>query len=164
MKKKNLLKLANYLELNVTQKMFNMQSYRENSEGDSVTFRSKTDCGTVGCALGYAPLVNGLEAIAEEFIIGMNHSNYLDFSDYCKRVLGICNYKDKSWEFLFASQWVGFDNTPEGAAARIKYLVDGNSLRGFNADFLDYDEEYRNVEAIEELILDYRLSAVLREV
>lgn len=165
MKKGNLLKLADYLEFNVTQEMFNMQNYRSNKDGDSIHFKSAADCGTVGCALGYGPLVEGLEAIDMEFFKNYYNGVYLDFYDYCKRVFGISNF-DKKWGFLFEADWYSHDNTPKGAAARIRYLVDGNSLRSFDSNDL-WDAahlgEVKASEAIEELILNYNLHSVLRD-
>lgn len=161
MKKKNLLKLANYLENNVTQEMFDMKLYRMDSKGNSVIYTSKAECGTVGCALGYGPFVIGLETKEEDFIRGSNY-HYLAFYYYCKRVFNLdSDINSERWEFLFGSDWVNHDNTPLGAAARIRYLVEGNSLKGFDSEFLERDSINSDVEVIEELMLNYNLSLVL---
>lgn len=57
----NLGRLADYIEMNVGQAQLDMKRYR------SAPFNSLDDCGSVGCALGWAPFTPGLELLDSEF-------------------------------------------------------------------------------------------------
>ena len=41
-----------------------------------------------------------------------------------KTLFGIPVY-DGLWDFLFSSDWVDYDNTPEGAVGRLDAVIDG---------------------------------------
>jgi hypothetical protein len=80
-------------------------------------------CGTVACAVGHGPRA-GIEALPGEL-----------WANYSRRVFGIrsggltragtIDHPD-SWKFLFIGSIARFDNTPAGAAARIRcYLEEG---------------------------------------
>jgi hypothetical protein len=125
MKKKhrdNLLKLADYLEaLPADCKEFDMRVYNSVKADTLSGTRSlgpdtrQHGCGTAACALGHGPAA-GIRVYGDGC-----------WGDYCKRVFGIdCDSRrniDK-FEYLFAATWVLFDNTPHGAAARIRTYVE----------------------------------------
>ena len=127
MNKVNLKLLAGWLLANheslVETKAFDMKDYRS-TESSSCDFVSDTNCGTVGCALGWAP-ATGIKALAalEEDYYKYGHSpRTLSFSMYCDRVfeLKTCS---AYWDWCFADEWVDGDNTPKGSAIRIMYLL-----------------------------------------
>lgn len=110
MNKENLILLADYLEkLPEDYGHFGMHTYN----GDGKPHELGHQCGTVACALGHAPYVKGLPVpLYDEF-----------WGDYCERVLGIDSVSFE-WDWCFDANWVYKDNTPQGAAKRIKYLVE----------------------------------------
>lgn len=126
---KHLLLLADGLE-KVPQSQFDMHEYRQREKDSGeftvCTFVSKNDCGTIGCALGHAPLIPGLEPIKDDFNCHANGDLInLMWDRYCMRVFGIASryINSPAWTFLFYGRWRHFDNTPQGAAKRIRFLV-----------------------------------------
>jgi hypothetical protein len=124
MKKKykdNLLKLAAYLEtLPDDYEQFDMSEYMSARDGDywetlDITERSKPVCGTVACAVGHGPAA------------GIRTYGDVDWLDYSQRVFG--EFRDDcGWDYMFCSGWSHHDNTPKGAAARIRtYVTLGHS-------------------------------------
>jgi len=98
-----------------------MKYFRSNpSLGVNLKFLSKESCGTVGCALGLAPFVPGLETIEYDFCC----LGSLGFNDYSERVFGI-GCIDDCWIFLFNSDWYKIDNSREGFVKRVLYLIEG---------------------------------------
>ncbi len=91
----NLIKLANYIEMNVPQEKLDMSSFR------AKFFINKHDCGTSGCALGWAPFVEGLEPVESDFdgpYVG------LDFWQYSERVFpALGSHMSADWEEVFDS-------------------------------------------------------------
>ena len=120
MNKRRLLRLAKHLET-VPQRYFDMASYRR-KYGDKEMLRiypssedlasDWRDCGAVGCALGHAPEVGGV----------FTPKSQEKWGDYCERVFGI-NLNSNEWDWMFAGIWDAVDNTPQGAAQRIRWLV-----------------------------------------
>ena len=125
MKKKhreNLLKLAAYLEtLPDDYEQFDMGEYMSERDGDwmdprSPDEQSKPVCGTVACAVGHGP--------AAGIRIYGDHS----WEDYSDRVFGEFEDDYFGWDYMFGASWAYSDNTPKGAAARIRtYVALGHS-------------------------------------
>ena len=109
MNKKNLLKLADGIE-GIDPELFNMKTYRSGDFDCNGDFR-KAHCGTVGCALGWGPYIEGLEIDRD-----------ISWDDYCERVLGLDGISDE-WFWCFGAGWEKVDNTPWGASLRIRYLA-----------------------------------------
>jgi len=125
MSRENLVKLAKFILENIKDEQFNMSSFRLNKYYNSVRFKSKEDCGTIGCALGWAPFVEGLEVVKSDYYKG--EPMYLDFDLYSKRVFGTAF--GIFWEFLFSLGWHEIDNTREGFVRRFVYLIEvGDNL------------------------------------
>ena len=123
MNKENLLKLADYLEKRVTQEQFDMSCYRAELADlcHATDFYSTHDCGSVGCALGWSPFVKGLEPIDDDYIFDRHTSlKELAFRRYSLRVFELTAVE---WKWCFSADWVDIDNTPSGAARRIRCLV-----------------------------------------
>ena len=120
MNKDNLRTLAEYLLRPKLEARFDMASYAE-------TFNRRTTCGTVGCAVGHGPYA-GIKKLLNE--------NWLE---YTERVFVIpSGLTEATW--CFSSAWALFDNTPEGAAHRILYLVKHGKPP---TNFLSHWERYR---------------------
>lgn len=118
MKKKhreNLLKLADYLDtLPGDYEQFDMSEYMLVRDGDhwenfGPDERSKPVCGTVACAVGHGPAA------------GIRLYGDLDWTDYAERVFGKMRCDD--FQYMFGSEWSNYDNTPKGAASRIRTFV-----------------------------------------
>jgi hypothetical protein len=123
MNKVNLKLLAEWLLENhdnlVETKAFDMNHYR--SEGSHVCeFVSETNCGTVGCALGWAPVtgIKALAALEEDYF----NPRELSFRWYCDRVFEL-KHSSMYWDWCFSDEWADTDNTPKGSAIRIMYLL-----------------------------------------
>lgn len=116
----NLRKLAEGLLERAFPGTFHMASFRAGTDaaGNPIAWacQSATDpgCGTAGCALGWAPVI----------VSPMEKSE--DFVDYGERVLGLTPYEesDEAWEWCFGGDWQYSDNSPEGAAKRILYMLE----------------------------------------
>ena len=109
MNRENLEKLAAYLEGGNLKARFDMITYAENGEC------YKDTCGSVGCAIGHGPYAE----------IPKNPSE--TWEEYCYRVFGI-SWLSKEWKFCFSASWQTVDNTPRGAAKRIRWLLSGKSI------------------------------------
>jgi len=135
MNKDNLVKLAKYILSEVSDEQFNMKHFRSD-EGDSLKkFYSPNDCGTVGCALGWAPFVKGLEVVDSDIY----KNGALDFEIYSKRVFG--TERVSNWQFLFGGYWSNTDN-------RVIYFLEGGE------DFeITEQHPYRKID--ENKIYDY---------
>lgn len=77
---------------------------------------ARYSCGAIGCVIGWAPvLIDELSAESETW------------RDYSERVFGIRHdwgRADAAWEWLFSDTWRHTDNTPEGAAHRIRHYLE----------------------------------------
>ena len=135
--KKNLLLLADGLE-GIPQEFFDMGWYR--SEGEIT--KNLTDCGTVGCALGWGPFIKGIAPKEEHY------GNYvgLYFERYTKMFMS--STYSPAWQWCFASRWRHTDNTATGAALRIRELVN-NGLPITWWDQMNDSKIYMFAEALE---------------
>jgi hypothetical protein len=135
----NLLKLANYLEsLPASYKHFDMSAYARYN-GDSVlsmppelyavldpkTFLGK--CGTVACAVGHGPAA-GIELTDEEQAFRLMWYRYSARAFGADHYIRRSSYYMKVFDFLFSADWAVYDNHHYGAAARIRYLLDGAAI------------------------------------
>ena len=74
------------------------------------------ECGSVGCAIGHGPLAGiGVEVFDK-------HEGRWDL--YCHEVFIDIRSDERAWKWCFAYEWSRVDNTPEGAAKRILWLLD----------------------------------------
>ena len=116
---KNLRTLADgLLNLPVNYKHFNMSLYLRHSggcglkAGDLPPSKGKhvENCGTVGCAAGHGPS------------LGIKVKKGEGWTDYSRRVFTHGNSRTFKW--CFHQLWADCDNTPQGAALRIFYMLD----------------------------------------
>lgn len=97
----NLLALADYLESGSLNLEFSMNIFQGGEGGGMYA----TECGTVGCAIGHGPSIGIVARKGELWHL------------YANRVFG----NEISW--MFSENWALVDNTPRGAAARIRYAL-----------------------------------------
>lgn len=113
MNKENLLKIADYIET-VPQEMFDMDVYRD---GDDYSI----ECNSVGCVIGHSTIL--FPEIAEKHRIKEGqYKGKILFGEFSEEV---CGLTVEEWYWCFHSVWCNIDNTPTGAAKRIRMLVDG---------------------------------------
>ena len=90
-------------------------------------------CGSSGCAVGHGPYA-GISKIPGE-----------GWVSYGTRAFGLSS-GDLDWLWCFSSVWVNVDNTPRGAAKRIRYLLaNGKPPEWFDIQWLE-DPGVRGVE------------------
>ena len=76
----------------------------------------RTDCGTVGCAVGHAPYAGIPKVLTESWEV------------YAQRVFGVSpDHNLIAWEWLFEADWADRDrDTAYEAAQRIQYYLDND--------------------------------------
>ncbi len=111
MYKENLLKMADYIET-IPQEQFNMGTFRFNDKCVN------PECNSVGCIIGHCTILDA-ENVINNF---MKPSNIINFQAWSEEFTGIKG--NNTWEYLFSSEWLTSDNTPTGAAKRIRYVVE----------------------------------------
>lgn len=151
--RKNLIILRDFLRDHVTDAQFDMGQYRQDMPGGvSAEYYNAQHCGTVGCALGWAPFVDGLKPIPEDFsTVPASHRtaggklplDSLNWRTYGCRVFGNLHQvaapenvpwdlnaysmrwpaRIDAWNYLFAARWAQFDNTREGFCQRVDALL-----------------------------------------
>jgi hypothetical protein len=121
MNRDNLDKLATHLEgLPKDYKHFDMSVYLDGQDYFSEQQYQEcklplNECGTVACALGHGPDA-GICFLPEE------RNNWYQYSQR------FIDGDNDLWYWLFSDQWSVIDNTPHGAAARIRYVLAGKEL------------------------------------
>lgn len=107
---KNLKLLADYLsQLPADYQHFDMFDFHSLSARPFAV--DEVSCGTVACAIGHAPYVEGLPK--PEY--GERWHTYSD---------RLFDLDPVSWTWCFAERWKFIDNTPQGAAKRIHWLLE----------------------------------------
>jgi hypothetical protein len=119
---KNLDKLAAYLEgLPSNYSHFHMSYFVSGMDGFLNSYQHcevplANECGTVACALGHGP------AAGICFTPDDNRSWWqYAFNHYTDGDMDL-------WNWLFSDRWYSVDNTHQGAAARIRYVLAGNKI------------------------------------
>jgi len=106
MDKGNLERMADYIET-IPQEKFDMWKFRTGEKVDH-------ECGSVGCATGHC-------TVLDENPLPLDKSGDIDFLAWSKEFTGLDPDSDE-WLYLFAGDWAAVDNTPTGAAQRIRYV------------------------------------------
>ena len=109
MNKENLQRMADYIRT-IPQGKFDMQVWRNGQE-------EKAECDSVGCVIGHCTV---LDAENIEKFIGF--WDKIDFDTWSEFFTGIDTGSAK-WYWCFDADWHYRDNTPEGAALRIEWLI-----------------------------------------
>ncbi len=125
--KTNLLKMADYIET-IPQELFDMGGWRE--DGDKYSH----ECKSIGCVLGHCTILD-TDPLPKHF------DDSIDFRKWSEEFTGInSEYGSEEWKYLFDADWDSIDNTPTGAAKRIRYFVE-NGLPTNWDDQLYYGDE-----------------------
>lgn len=125
----NLMRLARgLLALPEYAPQFSMRAFRSEPGEPHLTLTSWTStgpyataeppCGTVACAVGYAPAILNVPMPEFEESAWKMNQGWMEFS---YRTLG--SLPSGLWEWCFDGSWRGIDNTPHGAAARIVHMI-----------------------------------------
>lgn len=110
----NLITLATYLEqLPANYSHFHMRTFYYEHGFAEYEYPNQVpaapDCGTIACAIGHGPAA-GLPAKDGE-----------GWLSYSKRVF---DTTPREWDWCFSADWQTTDNTPQGAAKRIRHLIE----------------------------------------
>jgi len=113
MNRTNLETLATYLEaLPIGYEHFDMASYLRKDDRYIYMVADANiigDCGTVACAVGHGPTA------------GIAATDYENWDDYSDRVFDLSSTE---WSWCFSSSWSTTDNTHQGAAKRIRHMLE----------------------------------------
>jgi hypothetical protein len=162
----NLLKLADWLdewgERLEQEGQFDMYAYRsrggeprlnlEDADGEGGgrvedDLKINEGCSTAACALGWATVVPGLEVVVGDFRWdALNEVWQLNWLDYCVRVFdltGAGQLHGSAWEWLFGPSWWEWDNTPVGAARRVRELVRRGGVAPQSEDWVGLSERLK---------------------
>ena len=106
MNRENLALMPAYIRI-IRQEMFDMKSFRH---GQYETH----ECDSVGCVIGHCTILD-LNPLP------MSAFGNIDFVTWSRGFTGLL---DDGWEWCFSGGWSETDNTPEGAALRIEWLLE----------------------------------------
>ena len=115
MNKENLLRMADHIET-VPQDVFSMRYYR--GGGNDSTEDLTHECKSVGCVIGHCVILDNWENVPKDDLFGIY---YMEWSEKFTGLRGL-SYK---WIYAFSGDWKQHDNTPKGAAERLRKLANG---------------------------------------
>jgi len=133
MNTENLNKIADYIET-VPQYKFDMRRFRTEEHADDIEIipddpqekvdisaylagqKTAHECGSVGCILGHC-------TILDERPLPLNYLGEIDVYVWSFEFTGL-DPKSIGWCYLFAGFWTYGDNTPTGAASRIRHFLE----------------------------------------
>jgi hypothetical protein len=135
----------NYGQFNMSR--FNTAQYKDKNCFPVDVLVPENFCGTAGCAIGHAPFVKGLPPPDE-------NDNWGEYSLEITYEDGLCHTdeQDRLWDFMFGGFWSDFDNTPHGAAKRIRLALTKPELCLELME--EYDGGYDIIESYENLLLE----------
>jgi hypothetical protein len=115
MKRENLQKMADHIRT-IPQELFDMRHYRSNKDScNPAADEQEYECNSVGCVIGHClTLAPNLVTRCPEGVI--------QFADWSVEFTNTYWFGDE-WSWCFSHVWEQFDNTPEGAALRIEWLL-----------------------------------------
>jgi hypothetical protein len=105
MNRENLGRMAAHIRT-IPKEMFDMYSFRR---GQSET----PECDSVGCVIGHCTVLDPEPLPRDVF----GHIAFVTWS------YGFTGLTDDEWGWCFSGGWSGTDNTTEGAALRIEWLL-----------------------------------------
>lgn len=101
--------MADHIET-IPEEKFDVEIYREVNNHDT------HECESVGCTIGHCTVLDKWENIPLTLYYD------IDYNQWSKQFTGIT--KMSEWEYLFGCDWKDVDNTPTGAAKRIRNFVE----------------------------------------
>lgn len=108
MNKENLLRMADYVET-IPQEQFDMECYRYDD-------KTLPECNSVGCIIGHCTILDADN-------LPRYGNGTIDFFEWGEKFTGI-GWRSVDWVYLFDGMWCDTDNTPTGAAKRIRHYVE----------------------------------------
>jgi hypothetical protein len=111
MNKENLQRMADYIRT-VPREKFDMLEFR-GGEG------KKAECDSVGCVIGHCTVLDA-ENIKARFT---DVDGEIRFAIWSEEFTGLSLHRS-GWDWCFSADWIYIDNTPEGAALRIEWLIE----------------------------------------
>lgn len=106
--RQNFYKLAMALWAGNLPGRFDMADFK--TKGAANLSPASRSCGTAACALGWSPTFVAPAKRGEGWL------------PYCNRVFGVRS-GDRAWHWCFGGGWSTTDNTPQGAAKRILWML-----------------------------------------
>ena len=76
-------------------------------------------CGAIACAVGHGPSAGILFSEEEASLLPIDSVG--GWNKYCSN--NFCTTNTPEWCWAFSGGWSHIDNTPEGAAKRIRYML-----------------------------------------
>lgn len=117
----NLIRLADFLSKMTDTSGFQMDRFADHIYTNYPQNLFTTQCGSIGCGIGHGTKI-GIRKYETE--------TWEEYGDRCFA------QKSNVYEYLFHSNWVNIDNTPEGVANRIWwYLRRGRTPRWYRTTF-----------------------------
>ena len=99
-------------------------------------------CGAVACAVGHGPSAG---ILFDEFDFAHNNPEKPEWGIYVEK---FCTNGSLEWEFMFSGVWSLYDNTPHGAAKRIRYLLAHYQLPDLYVPYDSIKEKYEAFHAM----------------
>jgi len=108
MNKENLNRMADYIET-ISPERFDMLEFRTGG-------KKNHECDSVGCVLGHC-------TILDKNPLRLDLEDRIDFDAWSREFTGLPSFSP-DWQYLFSGLWTAADNTPTGAAKRIRYVLE----------------------------------------
>ena len=133
----NLEKLATFLEESPLVIVGDYKFLDDNSFGHNLfnmgLYWMSGECNTVGCALGWGAKAG----IGDPKLIDSALYDNAFWPDYAHQTYGVggryaFEYTHPTYLWCFAGRWLHVDNTPGGAATRIRYMLEHGVPETFN--------------------------------
>jgi len=120
MNRENLKLMANHIR-KIPQELFDMRIFRE---GQLITPK----CNSAGCAVGHCTVLDPNPDGIPRF--GDGEINFVKWSEI------FTSLNDYQWNWCFSWDWRLRDNTPEGAALRIEWLLKKGLPRNWKSQMI----------------------------
>lgn len=153
----NCATLATYLEkLPLNYSYFGMASFLSSDDANEEELAEyarhnggvdQFPCGTAACAVGHGPAA-GILFDPSEIDYGTP-----DWDKYSQR---FADTETPEWQWMFSGLWSDRDDSHRGAAARIRYLLDGNTIPEKPDGYPYYMPHFSHVE----LYAQYKLENI----
>lgn len=117
--RENFERLAAHLENLVPPPEFSMRLFTNLLDGEDREYMATGQipaCGTVACAAGHGPVAGILDPDAEDW------NEYVERNFLGEPVDGKFD-NNRIYRWCFSCSWTDIDNTPTGAAKRIRYML-----------------------------------------
>jgi len=108
MNRENLKLMADYIET-IPQDKFDMEIFRNGQQ-------TEHECNSVGCVIGHC-------TVLDKNPLPLHKDGDIAFYAWSKEFTGLEPLSGE-WEYLFSSDWEDMDNTPTGAASRIRHFLE----------------------------------------